>query len=428
MTSLYEKLHESKLLHNSPQPPSKPLPQHEHLHHHHHHHELGAPTAKSMADRRSLLVTLIGLTLCVSIWQFSTQEPQLIVIQQSPPQPSAPVDDSLLTAAAAFVDPTTLPPPPLLPPNDATQLINLTDFAFTIDQPPCSGATDVLIIVHSAPANRDKRQTIRETWATGLTGQTGNGTARMRLFFLLGAVPTASDQQLLVDENRLHADLVQGNFADTYRNLTYKHVAALKWFNHRCPTGRFLVKADDDVFVHAPHADALLHDVGTSAAGLLLCSRVRSVRISRSYRNKWRVSPLELAGRYYPDFCPGFTVVYSADVVHQLYAHAQRLPFFWIDDVHVTGTLALAAGVTIQPFGRWFLTYDQQEAVLRQDERGPPSEANRRAWQEFVFTIPNLAADRIEQLWRAVTNGTFGEVAKLEEAVTTLQQTAEAVS
>jgi hypothetical protein len=59
-------------------------------------------------------------------------------------------------------------------------------------------------------------------------------------------------QAALETENDRHHDLLQGSFRDAYRNMTYKHVMALKWVLYFCPGVRYVLKADDDTFVNTP--------------------------------------------------------------------------------------------------------------------------------------------------------------------------------
>ena len=68
------------------------------------------------------------------------------------------------------------------------------------------------------------------------------------------------------------------------------------------------------------------------------------------------MSPLEYPGRMYPPYCAGWFVLYSPDVVILLYREAQRTEYFWIDDVHVTGTLAARANPTHTPLGNLVLS------------------------------------------------------------------------
>lgn len=366
----------------------------------------------TMAEhRRPLYGVLIGLMLCVSLWQISLQEAQFVPeyplsndLNTAPnslsiAKPSENnhnnhyvTDNAITYSAAISLD--------QLPAEDAHQLIDLHNFKYLIKQPPCS-PTDhpnrtltslptphTLILIHSAPLNWNKRNVIRETW--------GREDPRARLYFLLGAVKTRHLQHKLEKENYLFGDIIQGNFMDAYRNMTYKHVMGLKWLSYNCPETKYLLKTDDDVFVNAPNMYEFLQDPTTLRSELLFCDLSLNVRVSRSYRSKWRVSPSEYKGKTYPAYCPGYSIVYSADTAFALYREAQRTPYFWIDDIHVTGTLAAAANITITPLGASYLSAAELDDLL--DGGLQPS------YEYFLFTRPNLTEEKIRAIWRQVSN------------------------
>ena len=56
-------------------------------------------------------------------------------------------------------------------------------------------------------------------------------------------------QKILEEENGIHNDLVQGDFLDTYHNLSYKAVMGYMWVAEFCSQADFVVKTDDDLFV-----------------------------------------------------------------------------------------------------------------------------------------------------------------------------------
>jgi len=47
-----------------------------------------------------------------------------------------------------------------------------------------------------------------------------------------------------------HRDLVQGNFTDSYKNMTLKAVLGLRWMSEYCSHAPFAVKTDDDTFLN----------------------------------------------------------------------------------------------------------------------------------------------------------------------------------
>lgn len=328
-----------------------------------------------------LLAACVTAAVCLFLWRLSScpgpQATQLV----------APSYLLLLPGNA-----TSLPPPyPMhkLGPGDRTTLIDVKDFAFHLNNFPCkeSGSLLLLVLVHSAPGNVEKRRTIRETWGRG----------PHRVLFLLGVVESPAVQAALEEENRLHRDLVQGRFLDSYRNMTYKHVMALKWTAYFCPGARYLLKTDDDVFVNSPALlDFLAQDLSPwGARRLILCEPFSFAYVKRSYRSKWRVSPLEYPGRMYPAYCAGWAVLYSPDVVFLLYREAQRTKYFWIDDVHVTGTLAARANLTQTPLGSLVLSREQVQFLVGSRDNG--SEIGM-----FLFGSPNLSLSDIHRLWQLV--------------------------
>lgn len=283
------------------------------------------------------------------------------------------------------------------PKDDFNTLIDIkNDFEFLINQEPCplwrslrtnkvSPIVLVLVLVQSAPDNFEKRVTIRETW--------GNITdPAMKLYFLLGSVDSPNLQIKIRMENVIYGDLIQGSFADTYRHLTYKHVMALKWFSYYCADTPLLLKTDDDTFVNSP---ALMKYVRSNCNNI----RTRGKLIMGAFRNntvvvrsddlKWWVSEEEYPARVYPPYCLGDVLLYSSDMVQELYREAQKTEYFWIDDVHITGTLVRQINATLTPFGRLRLP---MRYLLRKPKGG----------EVPLFTNFDLSRKVIRVLWQAV--------------------------
>ena len=65
----------------------------------------------------------------------------------------------------------------------------------------------------------------------------------IRLFLFL--------QKQLQTEQRVHNDVIQHNFVDSFANLTLKTGFALKWvMGNNCSRAKFVFKTDDDTFVN----------------------------------------------------------------------------------------------------------------------------------------------------------------------------------
>ncbi|VDH91588.1 Hypothetical predicted protein [Mytilus galloprovincialis] len=106
----------------------------------------------------------------------------------------------------------------------------------------------LLVFVHSSAKKFLERQQIRLTY--GSISDYEN--EHIEYIFVLGQSPKPEIQQKIKDESGEYMDIVLGNFVDSYRNLTYKHVFSLFWVNNFCSNAKFVVKADDDVIINIP--------------------------------------------------------------------------------------------------------------------------------------------------------------------------------
>lgn len=57
---------------------------------------------------------------------------------------------------------------------------------------------------------------------------------QIRTVFLLGQTENNETQDRITNESRLHNDLIQESFSDSYNNLTLKSVMMVKWINTNC--------------------------------------------------------------------------------------------------------------------------------------------------------------------------------------------------
>jgi len=97
---------------------------------------------------------------------------------------------------------------------------------------------------------------------------------------------------------------------------------------------------------------------------------------------------------------------YSRDVVFLLYREAQRTDYFWIDDVHMAGTLAAPVILTHTPLGNLVLSCWKFKLVL--DSRDKSSQIG-----VFLFGPPDLSRTEIHRLWQLVQDrrSDFGQAA-----------------
>lgn len=304
--------------------------------------------------------------------------------------------------------------------NDMRNLIDIKDFTYILKQPACNHQIRALILIHSAPRNSILRSLIRQTWGSICRN---SKRSLMRVIFLMGIPKTAEDQLAIVEENYIYKDIVQGAFIDSYTNMTYKHTMAFKWFLNNCQSAELLIKCDDDVYL----STMLLHDhlkrfneldAATTnitnnmssrsnfhllhhPRNLILCNSIKYNPVRRTYRAKWRTSFRDYALNEFPPYCLGFVIIYSPDVVYRLYMAAQHSPYFYIDDVHMTGLLARRLNLTL---------HNPQGYLLGHHS---PNNTYMQLMNHLIFAIHGIPYHRAYDLWYMQTNNRSQELLSL---------------
>lgn len=269
-----------------------------------------------------------------------------------------------------------------LPSEDYQQLIDLKNFSFIIFNQPCNGSAFLLLVlVHSRFDNFAKRMIIRETW-----GRSGKD---LKVLFVIAFNDNEDVKETLQEENMVYGDIIEGSFNDNYKNMTYKHVMVFKYVIYHCSQAKYILKTDDDVFVNMP---LMMHflKMDLSPFGcskLLFCSLRTNSKVFRSWRSKWRVSFEEYPDKFYPPYCPGWAILYSPDVLFDLYKEAQKSNYFWIDDVLITGVLAQKLNLSHT---------DADSLVLSKFQTYFPSTISKL----FLYGYPGTTISQIRALWR----------------------------
>ncbi|NXX72580.1 B3GT4 galactosyltransferase, partial [Spizella passerina] len=106
----------------------------------------------------------------------------------------------------------------------------------------------------------------------------------------LGTPGDPREQRELLAESRQHGDILQGDFADSYANLTRKTLLLLRWARACCAAAPFLLKADDDVFVNVPAVATYLATWRGAPARLYLGRVHWSVAPNRDPRSRHYVA------------------------------------------------------------------------------------------------------------------------------------------
>ncbi|KAJ7379717.1 hypothetical protein OS493_014123 [Desmophyllum pertusum] len=187
-----------------------------------------------------------------------------------------------------------------------------------------------------APANFDRRKTIRKTWA-----RDPSMTIRWKTMFLLGQTTENSTRKKLEAEGLMYGDFIRGTQIDKYYNLTLKMQMGLEWAEKYCDF-QFLLKVDDDVFVNTYRLVDYLGNPDTPKTSLYLGRVVHNGVPHRS--GKYGVSEEEYNKTKYPDFCCGPGYVLSSDLVHKLVELFDVKKPLKLEDVYIA-TLVEKVGV-----------------------------------------------------------------------------------
>jgi beta-1,3-galactosyltransferase 1 len=70
--------------------------------------------------------------------------------------------------------------------------------------------------------------------------------------FVLGLSKNETLNSKVREENEKFGDIIQGDFYDAYRNLSFKSIIQWRWSMYNCRNARFFGKIDDDVFLNTP--------------------------------------------------------------------------------------------------------------------------------------------------------------------------------
>ncbi|XP_006262087.1 lactosylceramide 1,3-N-acetyl-beta-D-glucosaminyltransferase [Alligator mississippiensis] len=196
----------------------------------------------------------------------------------------------------------------------------------------------LLLFVKTSPKNRYRRNAIRQTWGNENYVRS-QLNANIKVVFALGRLTDrtqqAQVQRKLILEDQTYNDLIQQDFLDTFHNLTLKLLLQFSWVNAYCPHAKFMMSADDDIFIHMPNLVAYLQSLAQMGVQDLWIGRVhRGSPPVRDKSSKYYVPYEMYQWPSYPDYTAGAAYVISSDVAAKVYEASQTLnTSLYIDDV-----------------------------------------------------------------------------------------------
>lgn len=246
---------------------------------------------------------------------------------------------------------------PLTNQHDEGKLFDL-EFKYVENCASCEVNVSYLavIIVTSYFGNVEARSAMRRSVSNSELER-----ARIKRIFLLGTSPgdEFTTQDALRDESSRFGDILQGNFREDYRNLTYKHVMGLRWAGKHCPGTKFVVKMDDDIVIDVRRTIDLLKSFKFPSPDYIAGYILKGMEPKRDPANKWYTTLKEYGHYKYPTFVSGWFYVTTPKLATKLVDVSFRVPYFWIDDVYVTGMLAQKLKVRFLNLNRYFAVHTE---------------------------------------------------------------------
>nr|XP_045006245.1 lactosylceramide 1,3-N-acetyl-beta-D-glucosaminyltransferase [Jaculus jaculus]XP_045006246.1 lactosylceramide 1,3-N-acetyl-beta-D-glucosaminyltransferase [Jaculus jaculus]XP_045006247.1 lactosylceramide 1,3-N-acetyl-beta-D-glucosaminyltransferase [Jaculus jaculus]XP_045006248.1 lactosylceramide 1,3-N-acetyl-beta-D-glucosaminyltransferase [Jaculus jaculus]XP_045006249.1 lactosylceramide 1,3-N-acetyl-beta-D-glucosaminyltransferase [Jaculus jaculus] len=214
-------------------------------------------------------------------------------------------------------------------------------------------AQDVLLLlfIKTAPENYDRRSAIRKTWGSEKYVRS-QLHANIKTLFALGTPGSLRREELqrkLVWEDQVYHDIIQQDFVDSFYNLTLKLLLQFSWTNTFCPHAKFLMTADDDIFIHMPNLIEYLQGLEQIGVRDFWIGRVhRGAPPVRDKSSKYYVPHEMYQWPAYPDYTAGAAYVVSSDVAAKVHEASQTLnSSLYIDDVFM-GLCANKMGIVPQ--------------------------------------------------------------------------------
>ena len=253
--------------------------------------------------------------------------------------------------------------------NMSRGIFNAIDRKFTLlNSDTCRGANvDILILVPSRPGSAHTRAAIRSTYGKLSSDRIAavnniQLTKVVRVLFLTGTTSNMTQLTWVHNENKNFQDVIETEVEDTYYNLTAKILHGLKWVTLNCPDVKFLVKADEDVFINVIELVRQLVKFESSDTDIVLGTiQARSKHTWVHRDGRWGVPYNVYPLTSYPPYAQGNCYILSGTLLPKIIETAPYFPYLHIEDAFITGILAgklhHARLINLKRNARW-LWYD----------------------------------------------------------------------
>lgn len=238
--------------------------------------------------------------------------------------------------------------PPL--PEDVHRVLDPETYEYIINQPDvCKERSPFLVfMVPVSPAEVEAREAVRKTW-----GASNPNTLTLFYTGLLKGPGVELFQEKMEEESKVHADIIQMNFQDSYQNLTIKTMMMMNWLATYCPSASYAMKVDSDIFVNILYLVNLLKSA--PERGFITGSVIRDGAPRRDRNSKWYLSEELYPEDSFPWYVSGAGYVFSLDLAAKISWGSRFVRMIPLEDVYVGLCLRV---VGIKPvYSRSLLTF-----------------------------------------------------------------------
>ncbi|XP_060589908.1 LOW QUALITY PROTEIN: N-acetyllactosaminide beta-1,3-N-acetylglucosaminyltransferase 4-like [Ruditapes philippinarum] len=156
--------------------------------------------------------------------------------------------------------------------------------------------------------------------------------------------------------------------------------------SNNVPHARFVLKADDDMYINIPNLLAYLNSSAQDLQNKITGSCSKSARPIRNSKSKWYASERSYKEKQYPGFS-GTAYATSMNVVKKIYNISCTVTIFSpIEDIYVSLCLRLIGGSVLHKPG-FHIERPKLDACLYKGNK--------------LFTAHSMTPDMIRNIWKA---------------------------
>jgi hypothetical protein len=229
----------------------------------------------------------------------------------------------------------------------SSESVDTTEFkTFTIlpKSTQCD-TTKLLITIKSATDHFEHRMAVRESWSTV-------EIENVEIVFLLGQSGSEQINNAIQQEANDFDDIVQGDYRDTYSNLTLKALNGLEYRKTICFQPEYILAIDDDTYVNLEALKAHLARLDDST-DFIECSERTVVKGKVWRQGRWAVDPETYPNEKYPTYCNGPCYLMPRSTANQLYNQTLTTHHdLQADDALITGIYRVKSEIPLIQYTR----------------------------------------------------------------------------